>query len=286
MAIAPLQTSINLRSEMTYLVASFYKFVHLPDFADKQQPLLAYCQSQEVKGSILLAAEGINGTIASISSASIDEVVSFLRSDSRLSDLEYKLSSAQSPPFERMKVRLKREIVTLGKPEIDPLQQVGTYVSPAQWNALINDPEVTLIDTRNDYEVDIGTFKGAQNPNTSSFNQFPKYIEQNLDPAKHKKVALFCTGGIRCEKASSLLLSQGFEEVYHLKGGILKYLEEVPEAESLWQGECFVFDERVALQHGLQPGSYQLCRGCGNPVARSLDNETISCPHCTIKEVS
>lgn len=270
---------------MTYIVASFYKFVHLPDFADKQQPLLAYCQSQEVKGSILLAAEGINGTIASIYPASIDAVVSFLRSDSRLSDLEYKLSSAESPPFERIKVRLKREIVTLGLP-VDPLQQVGTYVSPSEWNALINDPEVTLIDTRNDYEVDIGTFKGAQNPNTSSFNQFPSYIEQHLDPNKHKKVALFCTGGIRCEKASSLLLSQGFTEVYHLKGGILKYLAEVPEEDSLWQGECFVFDERVALQHGLQPGNYQLCRGCGNPIARSPGNETISCPHCTVKEVS
>ncbi|MBW4663277.1 MAG: rhodanese-related sulfurtransferase [Chroococcus sp. CMT-3BRIN-NPC107] len=266
---------------MTYIVASFYKFVNLPDFAAKQQPLLSCCQNQEVKGSILLAAEGINGTIASVSQKSIDTVISFLRSDLRLADLEYKLSSAETPPFERMKVRLKREIVTLGLPEIDPNQQVGTYVSPAEWNALINDPEVTVIDTRNDYEVDIGTFKGAQNPNTSSFNQFPDYVEQNLDPTKHKKVALFCTGGIRCEKASSLLLSQGFEEVYHLKGGILKYLAEVPADESLWQGECFVFDERVALKHGLQPGTYQLCRSCGNPVAQFL-----TCPHCTTKEVS
>ncbi|PSB30969.1 oxygen-dependent tRNA uridine(34) hydroxylase TrhO [Chlorogloea sp. CCALA 695] len=270
---------------MTHIIASFYKFVPLPDFADKKQPLLSYCQVQNVKGSILLAAEGINGTIASVSRASIDGVVSFLRSDLRLKDLEYKLSSAQTPPFERMKVRLKREIVTLGLP-VNPIQQVGTYVTPTEWNALINDPEVTIIDTRNDYEVDIGTFKGAQNPNTSSFNQFPDYIEQHLDPAKHKKVALFCTGGIRCEKASSLLLSKGFEEVYHLKGGILKYLEEVPTEESLWQGECFVFDERVALQHGLQPGNYRLCRSCGNPVARSPNNETIACHHCSTKEVS
>lgn len=270
---------------MTHIIASFYKFVPLPDFADKQQPLLSYCQVQNVKGSILLAAEGINGTIASVSRASIDGVVSFLRSDLRLKDLEYKLSSAQNPPFERMKVRLKREIVTLGLP-VNPIQQVGTYVTPTEWNALINDPEVTIIDTRNDYEVDIGTFKGAQNPNTSSFNQFPDYIEQHLNPAKHKKIALFCTGGIRCEKASSLLLSQGFEEVYHLKGGILKYLEEVPTDESLWQGECFVFDERVALQHGLQPGNYRLCRSCGNPIARSPNNETIACHHCLTKEVS
>lgn len=271
---------------VNYIVASFYKFVHLPDFAAKQQPLLSYCQKQEVKGSILLATEGINGTIASISSTSIDAVISFLRSDLRLKDLECKLSSAPSPPFERIKVRLKREIVTLGLPEVDPLQQVGTYVSPTEWNALIADPEVTIIDTRNDYEVNIGTFKGAQNPKTSSFNQFPEYVEQHLDPTKHKKVALFCTGGIRCEKASSLLLSQGFAEVYHLKGGILKYLEEVPTDESLWQGECFVFDERVALQHGLQPGTYQLCRGCGNPIARSLNNEIVNCPHCTVREVS
>ncbi len=268
---------------MTLIVASFYKFVHLPDFAAKQQPLLSYCQAQGVKGSILLAAEGINGTIAAISQQSIDAVISFLRSDLRLKDLEYKLSSAQSPPFERMKVRLKREIVTLGLP-VDPNQQVGTYVSPQEWNAIVNDPDVTIIDTRNDYEVNIGTFKRAQNPNTSSFNQFPEYINQHLDPAKHKKVALFCTGGIRCEKASSLLLSQGFAQVYHLKGGILKYLEEVPTSESLWQGECFVFDERVALQHGLQPGTYQLCRSCGNPVAQkdlaSAPHQDIACPHC------
>jgi UPF0176 protein len=266
---------------MTHIIASFYKFVPLLDFAEKQQPLLSYCQNQNVKGSILLAAEGINGTIASVSAANVDKVVSFLRSDLRLKDLEYKLSSAQTAPFERMKVRLKREIVTLGLSEVDPLQQVGTYVTPTEWNALINDPEVTIIDARNDYEVDIGTFKGALNPNTKSFNQFPGYIEQNLDPTKHKKVALFCTGGIRCEKASSLLLSQGFEEVYHLKGGILKYLEEVPAEESLWQGECFVFDERVALQHGLQPGNYRLCRSCGNPVAQLLN-----CHHCVTKEVS
>ncbi|HCF26633.1 MAG TPA: hypothetical protein DEV81_05370, partial [Cyanobacteria bacterium UBA11049] len=224
---------------MTQIVATFYKFVKLPDFAQKQQPILSLCQAQAVKGTILLAAEGINGTIAA-SRDSIDAVLSFLRSDPRLADLEHKESYADSPPFERLKVRLKQEIVTIGLPQVDPNEQVGTYVSPKDWNALISDPEVTVIDTRNDYEVSIGSFIGAQNPQTESFRQFPDYIRQNLDPTKHKKVAMFCTGGIRCEKASAFMLSQGFQEVYHLKGGILKYLEEVPEQESLWQGECFV----------------------------------------------
>lgn len=270
---------------MTYIVATFYKFVHLPDFAEKQQPLLSFCQTQGIKGTILLAAEGINGTIAGSSQESIDATISFLCLDPRLADLEYKLSYADSPPFERMKVRLKREIVTLGLPEVDPNEQVGTYVSPQEWNELISDPEVTIIDTRNDYEVNIGTFKGAQNPQTNSFNQFPDYIKQNLDPAKHKKVALFCTGGIRCEKASSLMLSQGFAEVYHLKGGILKYLEQVPANQSLWQGECFVFDERVAVQHGLEPGTYELCRSCGYPISQEDKTSSkyevgISCPYC------
>ena len=270
---------------MTQIVATFYKFVALPDFAEKQQLLLSYCQKQGIKGTILLAAEGINGTIAGATRESIDAVLTFICSDPRLADLEYKLSYADSPPFERIKVRLKREIVTLGLPEVDPNERVGTYVSPQEWNVLISDPDVTIIDTRNEYEVDIGTFKGAQNPQTQSFNQFPDYIERNLDPAKHKKVALFCTGGIRCEKASSFMLSQGFAEVYHLKGGILKYLEEVPAEQSLWQGECFVFDERVAVQHGLEPGTYELCRSCGYPIsqedkASSKYEAGISCPNC------
>lgn len=264
---------------MTQIVAAFYKFVSLPDFAQKQQPLLSYCQAQGVKGTVLLAAEGINGTIAAASRQAIAVVLSFLRSDPRLANLEYKESLADSPPFKRMKVRLKREIVTLGLPEVDPNQQVGTYVSPEEWNALICDPEVTVIDTRNDYEVNIGTFKKAQNPQTRSFNQFPDYIRQSLDPTKHKKVALFCTGGIRCEKASSFMLSQGFQEVYHLKGGILKYLEEVPAEESLWQGECFVFDERVAVGHGLEVGTYNMCQSCGNPISQKYEQD-ISCPYC------
>jgi UPF0176 protein len=269
---------------MSQVVAALYKFVRLPDFAEMQEPLLSYCQAQDVKGTILLAKEGINGTIAG-SRHSIDSVLSFLRCDRRFTDLEYKESYTDSPPFERMKVRLKREIVTLGLPNVDPNQQVGTYVNPKEWNDLIADPEVTVIDTRNDYEVNIGTFKAAQNPQTESFRDFPEYVQNHLDPNKHKKVALFCTGGIRCEKATSFLLSQGFQEVYHLKGGILKYLEEVPPEESLWEGECFVFDERVAVGQGLKPGTHDLCLNCGHPISEedkaSLQYESgISCPQC------
>jgi UPF0176 protein len=269
---------------MTQVVATFYKFVRLPDFAEKRDSLLAYCQTQEIKGTILLAAEGINGTIAG-SRHAIDSVLAVLRSDPRLADLEHKESHADSAPFDRIKVRLKKEIVTIGLPEIDPSDRVGTYVSPEEWNALISDPEVTLIDTRNDYEVSIGTFKGAQNPNTASFRQFPDYVLNHLDPSQHKKVALFCTGGIRCEKASSFMKSQGFQEVYHLKGGILKYLEDVPEEESLWQGECFVFDRRVAVTHGLALGTHEMCPSCGHPISESDKTspdyqEGISCPYC------
>ncbi|MDB9445740.1 oxygen-dependent tRNA uridine(34) hydroxylase TrhO [Anabaena sp. CS-542/02] len=266
------------------VVAALYKFVSLPDFAEKQEPLLSYCQSQGIKGTILLAAEGINGTIAG-SRQGVDSVLAFLRSDPRLADLEHKESYTETQPFERLKVRLKAEIVTMGLPEVDPNQQVGTYVSPQEWNDLISDPEVVVIDTRNDYEVNIGTFKTAQNPQTKSFREFPEYVSNNLDPNQHKKVALFCTGGIRCEKASAFMLSQGFTEVYHLKGGILKYLESVPAEESLWEGECFVFDERVAVGHGLELGSHELCFCCGYPIseqdkATSQYEEGISCPHC------
>lgn len=269
---------------MTQIVAAFYKFVRLPDFAQKLEPLLSYCEAREVKGTILLAEEGINGTIAG-SRESIDAVISFLKADSRLADLEYKESFADSQPFGRMKVRLKKEIVTIGLPEIDPNEQVGTYVSPKDWNDLIRDPEVIVIDTRNDYEVSIGTFKGAKNPQTASFREFPEYVHNHLDPGKHKKVALFCTGGIRCEKASSLMRSQGFQEVYHLKGGILKYLEEIPESESLWEGECFVFDERIAVKHGLKPGTYDMCSACGHPISQADQlspqyQEDVSCPYC------
>ncbi len=269
---------------MPLVVAAFYKFVKLPDFAEKQSVLLSYCSDRGVKGTILLAPEGINGTIAG-SREAIDSVLALLRSDDRLADLEHKESYADALPFERMKVRLKQEIVTLGMPEVDPSEQVGTYVDPAEWNALISDPDVTVIDARNDYEVDIGTFKGAVNPETKSFRQFPEFVQNHLDPTKHKKVAMFCTGGIRCEKASSLMLKQGFQEVYHLKGGILKYLEDVPAEQSLWQGECFVFDQRIAVQHGLEEGTHEMCRSCGYPLAEEdkvspYYEDGISCPHC------
>lgn len=269
---------------MTQVVVTFYKFVRLPDFAEQREPLLSYCLAQGIRGTILLAAEGINGTIAG-SGEAIDSVLGFLRSDPRLANLEPKVSYADSLPFERMKVKLKKEIVTLGLPEIDPSDRVGSYVSPKEWNGLISDPEVTIIDTRNDYEVSIGTFKGAQNPQTACFRQFPDYVRHHLDPSKHKKVALFCTGGIRCEKATSFMLSQGFSEVYHLQGGILKYLEEVPAEESLWQGECFVFDQRVAVVEGLGIGSYLMCPSCGHPISKvdkiaPDDHEGISCPYC------
>jgi UPF0176 protein len=266
------------------VVATFYKFTKLSDFAEMQNPLLSFCEVQGVKGTILLALEGINGTIAG-SRQAIDSVLAYLCCDIRLADLEHKESFAQQPPFERMKVRLKKEIVTLGLPEIDPTEQVGTYVSPQDWNQLVSDPDVIIIDTRNDYEVQIGSFQGAINPETHSFREFPEYVQKNLDPNQHKKVAMFCTGGIRCEKASAYMLSQGFQQVYHLQGGILKYLEEVPQAESLWQGECFVFDERIAVQHGLEPGTYDTCVSCGHPI-NSEDKlsphyeQDICCPYC------
>lgn len=249
-----------------------------------QHPLLLHCQEQGVRGTILLAAEGINGTVAG-SSQAIASLLTFLRSDPRLVDLESNESYADLPPFERMKVQLKKEIVTLGMPEVNPNHQVGTYVDPKDWNTLISDPEVVVIDTRNDYEVNIGTFKGAKDPKTASFRQFPNYVQNQLDPTQHKKVALFCTGGIRCEKASSFMLEQGFQEVYHLKGGILKYLEEVPAEESLWQGECFVFDQRVAVRHGLEAGTHNLCRACGRPISQADQvspqyQAGISCPYC------
>ncbi|AFZ57405.1 rhodanese-related sulfurtransferase [Anabaena cylindrica FACHB-243] len=266
------------------VVAALYKFVSLPDVVEMQASVLSFCQEQGIKGTILLAQEGINGTIAG-SRQAIDAVLAFLRTDPRLEDLEHKESYTDTPPFEKMKVRLKREIVTLGLPEVDPNEKVGTYISPQQWNDLISDPEVTVIDTRNDYEVKIGTFKRAENPQTQIFREFPEYVSKQLDPNKHKKVALFCTGGIRCEKASSYLLSQGFAEVYHLKGGILKYLEEIPSEQSLWEGECFLFDDRIAIRQGLEEGTYELCFCCGHPIAE--DDKTspkyeqgISCPYC------
>ncbi len=269
------------------IVAALYKFVRLPDFRELRPQVLDYCQRHRIKGTLLLASEGINGTIAG-SRADIDAVLGWLRSDPRLSTLEYKESSAAEPPFLRMKVKLRREIVTMGVSDIDPRFTVGHYVKPEDWNALISDPEVLLIDTRNHYESAIGTFRKAVMPQTASFREFPDYVERALDPEKHKKIAMFCTGGIRCEKASSYLLSRGFAEVYHLQGGILKYLETVPAAESLWQGECFVFDQRVAVNHALEEGSHEQCHACRHPLS-AADKQSphyhagVSCPHCAGK---
>jgi UPF0176 protein len=240
---------------MPYKVAAFYQFAGLPDFRELREPLRALCARLRLKGSVLLAHEGINGTLAGEPDC-IDDFVTELREGvlfgSRLDHLELKFSRAAAMPFQRMKVRLKKEIVTLGDAGTDPTRQVGTYVEPADWNALIATPGTLVLDTRNAFEVALGTFEGAVDPKLASFGQFRDFAARHLDPAKHHRIAMFCTGGIRCEKASSYLLAHGFAEVYHLKGGILRYLEGVPEAESRWRGECFVFDERVALGHGLQ----------------------------------
>ena len=268
---------------MSVVVAALYKFVTLEDFHELRQPLLEECIAAGIRGSLLLAHEGINGTVAG-SREGIDRVLAYLRRDPRLIDIDHKESLDDAQPFLRMKVKLKKEIVTLGVDGIDPNRLVGTYVDAKDWNAIISDPEVLLLDTRNDYEVKVGTFRGAIDPQTQTFREFPQFTQQ-YDPAKHRKVAMFCTGGIRCEKASAFMLEQGFDEVYHLKGGILKYLEEVPVAESLWEGECFVFDHRVTVDHELQKGSYELCHGCGWPVSESERaseqfEDGVCCPHC------
>ncbi|MEO0985565.1 MAG: rhodanese-related sulfurtransferase [Cyanobacteria bacterium J06639_14] len=269
---------------MSITVATFYKFVAIKDCAELQRSLQNCCDANNLQGTILLAEEGINATIAG-SEAGVTHVVDWLKIDARFADLRIKTAITDEPPFKRMKVKIKREIVTLDQPVAKPSEQVGTYISPHDWNRLITDPEVVLVDTRNEYEVGIGTFKGAVNPHTQAFRQLPDYVDNHLDPQKHKKVAMFCTGGIRCEKATAYLLQQGFEEVYHLQGGILKYLEEVPEAESLWEGECFVFDERVTVCHGLEVGNYDLCRACGQPISQEdkaspYFEAGITCPHC------
>ncbi len=268
---------------MTQIIVTFYKFVRLDNYRDRRQPLLSFCQQHHLKGTILLAAEGINATISGTRS-SIDAVLAYLKADACFANLEHQESIAQKSPFDRLKVRLKQEIVTFGIPT-DPTEAVGTYVKPQDWNELIANPDVLTIDTRNQYEVEIGTFKGSIDPHTDSFTQFPEYVANNLDPTQHKQIALFCTGGIRCEKATSYLLNQGFEHVYHLQGGILNYLEQVPATDSQWEGECFVFDDRVAITHGLELGTHQLCWGCGNPISQTdltdpLYEPGICCPRC------
>ena len=271
------------------VVAALYRFAELPDFATMREPLHDVMLVCEVRGTLLLAAEGINGTIAG-SRSGVDKVLDWLRKDERFHGLEAKESTVEENPFYRTKVKLKKEIVTMGVEGIDPKHIVGTYVEPKDWNNLINDPEIILIDTRNNYEVDIGTFKHAINPRTNSFREFPEYVKKNLNPKKNKKIAMFCTGGIRCEKASSYMIEEGFAEVYHLKGGILKYLEELPKEKSLWQGECFVFDQRVAVTAELKEGQYSQCYACRHPLSSEEMksdnyNEGISCSYC-IKKTS
>ena len=271
-----------------FLTAAFYKFVELPDYQDLKTPLLACCEANEVKGLILLASEGINSTLAG-PQAGVLAVLAFLRRDPRLADLQHKEAWSKKSPFYRMKVRLKREIVTLGVPGIRPSLMAGKYVKPHDWNALMADPTVVVIDTRNDYEVGIGTFEGAINPGIQSFAMLPDWLNASmlLNPASGKKpkVAMFCTGGIRCEKSTAYLRAQGFDEVYHLEGGILKYLETVAPEQSRWQGQCFVFDERVSVGHGLLPGQHGLCRACRQPLddadlVSPLFEAGVSCPKC------
>ncbi len=266
------------------VVCALYKFVTLENYHAMRQPLHDVMEKNHVRGTLLLAHEGINGTIAGTRQA-IDIVLAWLISDVRLSALEYKESLTDVMPFNRTKVKLKKEIVTMGIEGIDPNQVVGTYVNPQDWNSLITDPDVLVIDTRNDYEFQVGTFKNAINPNTQSFREFPQYVKDNLDVTKHKKVAMFCTGGIRCEKSTAFLKQQGFDEVYHLKGGILKYLEEMPVENTLWEGECFVFDERVTVNHQLEKGIYDQCNACRLPITQQDKTsekyqQGVSCPHC------
>jgi UPF0176 protein len=270
-----------------YVVCALYKFVALDDYQDIRQPLTQLLLDNQIRGTLLLAQEGINGTVAG-SRESIDALLAWFKLDERLADVVYKESFNEQQPFNRTKVKLKKEIVTMGVEGIDPRHVVGTYVKPKDWNELISAPDVVLVDTRNDYEVDIGTFKNAVNPNTETFREFPQYVEDNLDPAKHKKVAMFCTGGIRCEKSTAYMKEQGFEEVYHLEGGILKYLEEVPEEESMWEGDCYVFDGRVAVNHQLEKSGYDVCNACRLPITdedkQSADFEKgVSCPKCIDK---
>ena len=267
-----------------YVVCALYKFVTLENFEALREPLLQIMEFNNIRGTLLLAQEGINGTVSG-TRQTIDALLAWLNADERLNPISVKESIDETQPFHRTKVKLKKEIVTMGVQGIDPLKTAGTYVKPADWNALISDPEVLLIDTRNDYEIEIGTFKHAVNPHTGSFREFPQYVKDNLDPEKNKKIAMFCTGGIRCEKSTAYLKEQGFDEVYHLEGGILKYLEDVPKDNTLWEGDCFVFDNRVAVNHDLEKSHYDQCYACRLPVTKQ-DKQSeefeagVSCPKC------
>lgn len=265
-------------------VATFYKFIQLDNLETWRDRCLKFCEQQEIKGTILLATEGINCTLSG-EAESIDNFLQFLQEDDRFLDIEPKISDTDQPPFHRLKVKIKSEIVTMGVNEIKPAISTGKHIDPETWNQIISDPEVLVIDTRNQYEYKVGTFQNAVSPQTDNFRQFPEFVAENLDPNKHKKIAMFCTGGIRCEKASAYLIAQGFEEVYQLDGGILNYLETVSSDKSLWEGECFVFDHRVAVNEELEKGNYELCYGCGQPLSpeerQSEKYEAgVSCPYC------
>ncbi|CUB04033.1 oxygen-dependent tRNA uridine(34) hydroxylase TrhO [Marinomonas fungiae] len=266
------------------VVCALYKFVQLDNYEALREPLRLTLEENGIRGTLLLASEGINGTVAG-SREGIDAMLAWLDQQPGLENIVYKESYDETMPFYRTKVKLKKEIVTMGVEGVDPRKVVGTYVKPKDWNALISDPDVVLIDTRNDYEFQIGTFENAVNPKTDTFREFPQYVKENLDPEKNKKVAMFCTGGIRCEKSTAYLKEQGFEEVYHLEGGILKYLEEVPEEETMWKGECFVFDNRVSVNHKLEKGEYDQCHACRMPITEEEKQDErfeqgVSCPHC------
>ncbi|MDM3871540.1 rhodanese-related sulfurtransferase [Porticoccus sp. W117] len=277
-------TTPHVASSGQYVVCAMYKFVTLKNYQQLREPLLATMEANRICGTLLLASEGINGTVAG-SRKGIDALLHWLQQQPGLEGIDYKESHTDHKPFLRTKVKLKREIVTMGVEGIDPKKVVGTYVKPEDWNTLISDPDVVLVDTRNDYEYQVGTFKNAINPNTTSFREFPQYVKDNLNPAVHKKVAMFCTGGIRCEKSTAYMKEQGFDEVYHLQGGILKYLEDVPADNTLWEGECFVFDERVTVNHNLERGEYDQCNACRMPITK-VDQQSdqyqrgVSCPHC------
>ncbi|MFT5722054.1 MAG: UPF0176 protein [Motiliproteus sp.] len=267
-----------------FVVTALYKFVTLENYEQLRAPLQAVMEANSIRGTLLLAREGINGTVAG-NREQIDTLLDWLRSDPRLATLDHKESYTSQAPFKRCKVKLKKEIVTLGVEGIDPDRVVGTYVKPTDWNALISDPSVLVIDTRNDYEVTIGTFANAVNPKTETFREFPAFVADTLDKDLHKKVAMFCTGGIRCEKSTAYLKEQGFDEVFHLQGGILKYLEEVPQQDSLWQGDCFVFDDRVSVNHQLHKGIYDQCHACRKPITEQEKDSAqyvigVSCHHC------
>ncbi|MBI1326064.1 MAG: rhodanese-related sulfurtransferase [Alphaproteobacteria bacterium] len=268
-----------------WTIAALYRFVHIADTRAEKAILQPFCDARGICGTLLLAPEGINGTMAGPTKESMEELAALLNERFGMPRDEIKWAEADHKPFNRMKVRLKKEIITMRQPQIDPVNQVGDYVDPQDWNALISQDDVIVLDTRNDYETKLGIFKGAIDPQTKIFTEFAGYVEENLDPAKHKKVAMYCTGGIRCEKASSYMLSKGFEKVYHLKGGILKYLETVSPEESLWDGACFVFDHRVGVEHGLAETDHSVCFGCREPLTAAEQEsdqyiEGICCPHC------